>query len=64
MSKKKQSFLARMLNITEKAGNALPHPATLFLIFALLALVFSWLAWLVDWSAIHPGTKEEINPAA
>jgi aminobenzoyl-glutamate transport protein len=62
MSKKKQSFLARMLNVTEKAGNALPHPATLFLIFALLALVFSWLAWLVDWSAIHPGTKEEINP--
>jgi len=46
MSKKKQSFLARMLNVTEKAGNALPHPATLFLIFALLALVFSWLAWL------------------
>jgi aminobenzoyl-glutamate transport protein len=62
MSKKKQSFLARMLNVTEKAGNALPHPATLFLIFALLALVFSWLAWLIDWSAIHPGTKEEINP--
>jgi len=32
------------------------------LIFALLALVFSWLAWLIDWSAIHPGTNEEISP--
>ncbi len=58
----KPSFLSRILNLTEKAGNALPHPATLFLIFTLLVLVFSWLAWLVDWHAIHPDTNEEIHP--
>ncbi|MBE0638162.1 MAG: AbgT family transporter [Bacteroidales bacterium] len=62
MSKPRQSFLNRMLNVTEKVGNALPHPATLFLIFALLALVFSWLAYITDWSAIHPSTKELIHP--
>jgi aminobenzoyl-glutamate transport protein len=59
MQKNKQSFLTWMLNATEKAGNALPHPATLFLIFALLALVFSMIGAWIGWSAIHPVTSEE-----
>lgn len=62
MTKQRQSILTRVLNITEKVGNALPHPATLFLVFALLALLFSWLAYITDWSAIHPGTNEAIHP--
>jgi len=58
--KRKRSFFDRILNGVEIAGNALPHPATLFLIFALMALVFSWLAHLVDFKAINPATGEMV----
>jgi len=58
---KKRSFVDRLLNATEKVGNALPHPATLFLLFALSVLVFSFIAHLVDWSGVHPGTGEEVH---
>lgn len=58
----KKSLTSRFLNLIEKGGNALPHPATLFAIFALMALVFSALAYWVDWSAIHPATKKIIEP--
>lgn len=52
----------RFLNGVEKVGNALPHPATLFGIMALLVLIFSAIAAATDWTAIHPGTKELIEP--
>lgn len=58
---KKRTFVTRLLNATEKVGNALPHPATLFLLFALSVLVFSLIAHLVDWSGVHPGTGEEVH---
>jgi len=51
-----------MLNWTEKAGNALPHPATLFALFALAALLFSALGHVLGWTAIHPATNEIIRP--
>ncbi len=51
----------KMLNGVEKVGNALPHPATLFGIFALMILILSAVAALFDWHAIHPGTKEIIH---
>ena len=60
--KKKISLFTRMLNYTEWVGNALPHPATLFIIFAAGALVLSWVASIAGWSAIHPGTGEVITP--
>lgn len=60
--KKKTGILERMLNWTERAGNALPHPATLFALFALAALVFSALGHFLGWSAIHPATQEIIRP--
>lgn len=59
---KKVSFFGRFLNFTEKVGNALPNPATLFAIFALLALVLSGVAAFFDWSAIHPTTGRVIDP--
>jgi aminobenzoyl-glutamate transport protein len=52
----------RFLSVVEKVGNALPHPATLFLIFALLILVISYITSLFDLSVIHPGTGETITP--
>ena len=47
----------------EKAGNALPHPAILFAIFALAVLVLSaigsWLGWYGEHEAI--GRREVVN---
>ncbi len=63
MSKKKSgSFLDKVLNVVEKGGNALPHPATLFGLFALATLVLSALASWLGWSAVHPATGEIVNP--
>ncbi len=45
----------------ERGGNALPHPASLFGILALLVLVFSLLGYLLHWHAIHPATGETVN---
>ena len=51
-----------MLNWTERAGNALPHPATLFALFALTALILSAVGHFLQWEVIHPGTQEMIRP--
>ncbi len=51
----------RMLNWTERAGNALPHPATLFGLFALMVLVISAVGHFLGWEVIHPGTKEIVK---
>lgn len=64
MSKSKASsgILQKMLNWTEKAGNALPHPATLFALFALAALVLSAIGFYLGWEVVHPGTNEVVKP--
>src|SRR5690554_3563519 len=59
---KKTSLFQRMLNWTERAGNALPHPATLFALFALGALVISYIGYQLGWEVIHPGTGESVRP--
>lgn len=61
-TKKNTGIFQRMLNWTERAGNALPHPATLFALFALAALVFSAIGFWLGWEVIHPGTKEIVRP--
>lgn len=61
----KQRFtkqLSRILTFIEIAGNKLPHPATIFLIFALSVPVFSLIAHLLQWTTIHPATHEVIKP--
>ncbi|WP_297090840.1 AbgT family transporter [uncultured Draconibacterium sp.] len=55
-------YLARFLNIVEKGGNALPHPATLFAIFAFLVVLLSGFLSLFDIHALHPRTGEMIEP--
>ncbi len=57
-----KGFINRLLNITEKVGNALPHPATLFALFAFMVLIFSGIAHWLNWSAVHPATKELVRP--
>lgn len=59
---KKVGIFQRLLNWTEKAGNALPHPATLFALFAVMALILSWVGHMLGWEAVHPGTKEIVKP--
>ena len=60
-SNKSVGVFQRMLNWTERTGNALPHPATLFAIFALSVLVLSAIASALGWEVIHPGTKEVVK---
>ena len=56
-----RSFLNRFLSVLERGGNALPHPATLFAMFAGAAIVISWVASLFNVSAVHPGTGETVE---
>ncbi len=51
----------RALNLVERAGNRLPDPITLFVVFILLVLVLSRVASALGVSAEHPGTGEEIR---
>ncbi len=57
----KRNPLDIFLNGIERVGNALPHPATLFGLFALIVLVFSAIFSAFNISAIHPGTGEVFN---
>ncbi len=58
----RRSAVNIFLNFVEKIGNALPHPATLFALFALLVIVMSWVVGMFDLSVVHPGTGETIKP--
>ncbi len=51
-----------MLAAIERVGNKLPHPATLFAIFAGGTIVLSGIVGAFDFSVIHPGTNEEVAP--
>lgn len=54
----KKSFINTFLKVVERGGNALPHPATLFGIFALIILVLSAIFGTLGLSADHPITGE------
>jgi len=60
----KGNFINSFLGIIEKVGNALPHPATLFAIFALAVIIISGIASLFNLSVVHPGTGETIKPVS
>ncbi|MDF1548388.1 MAG: AbgT family transporter, partial [Bacteroidales bacterium] len=64
MSKSKMysGIFQRMLNWTERAGNALPHPATLFALFAVFVLILSAIGHALGWEVVHPGTHEIVKP--
>ena len=54
------SRLQRFLNGVERAGNALPHPATLFLALAAAVVVLSWILHTAGVSAVHPGNGKTV----
>lgn len=58
----KSGLLYRFLAAVERAGNALPHPAIMFLFLALFVLGLSFLATTMNFSAIHPVTGAAITP--
>ncbi len=58
----RKSFFNRFLEFVEKVGNALPHPATLFFLFAVFVIILSGIASLFDLSVTHPGTGEIVAP--
>lgn len=54
------SWVNRFLTVVERVGNALPHPATLFVAFAVFVVLLSGLLSGLDLSVIHPGTHQEV----
>ncbi|HYN85257.1 MAG TPA: AbgT family transporter [Pyrinomonadaceae bacterium] len=57
----RESAMNRFLSFIERAGNILPHPATLFIILALFVVVLSAITSAAGVSVVHPGTKEVIK---
>lgn len=45
----------------ERAGNALPHPALLFGLFALITLIISCIGGWLGWSGVHPATGAQVE---
>lgn len=56
--------MGRFLSLIERVGNALPHPSTLFFLFAILVIVLSEVATWFGLTAVHPVTKEVIEPVS
>jgi aminobenzoyl-glutamate transport protein len=50
-----------MLAAVERGGNALPHPATLFALLALIVIVASWLASQAGLEVKHPTTGDTVR---
>lgn len=51
----------RLMKSIERVGNALPHPAALFGIFALITLLFSAIGYWLNWSGANPANGESIQ---
>lgn len=60
MGNENNTAVNRMLGAIERVGNKLPHPATLFAMFALAIIVISGIAAWFNVSAVHPGTGERV----
>jgi len=55
-------LVSRFLGFVERAGNALPHPATLFALLASLVVFFSWLLAKLNVTVEHPKDGSLIEP--
>ncbi|MGL4730975.1 MAG: AbgT family transporter, partial [Clostridium sp.] len=54
-----KSFIDKFLNIIEKGGNALPHPATLFAILAVVVIIISGIGGALGWSVDFVGINSK-----
>lgn len=57
---KNTSILDRFLSTVERVGNALPAPAFLFALLAVIVLCVSALGSVLGWSGINPGNGDVI----
>ncbi|MDM7924166.1 MAG: AbgT family transporter [Pyrinomonadaceae bacterium] len=60
-STEKLPLVYRILGRIEAVGNMLPHPATLFVILAVLVVVISAITAGMGVSVTHPGTGKEVK---
>jgi len=56
-----EKALNKFITIVEKGGNALPHPAALFGIIALITLLISAIGYYLGWQGANPATGETIK---
>jgi aminobenzoyl-glutamate transport protein len=56
-----RTFFERQLARVERWGNLLPHPATLFLLLAVLVVLLSWLLSSAGVSVEHPVTQKAVG---
>lgn len=56
-----EKTLNRFINVVEKGGNALPHPAVLFGIIGLITLVISAIGSFFEWQGVNPANGETIK---
>ena len=57
----KTSFFNKVLNLIESAGNKLPDPVTLFLIFCVFVIIISDIVANAGVSVVHPSTKKVVT---
>ena len=57
----KRSFLDRMLDAVERAGNKLPNPITMFLGLAVIVVLVSALCSALGVKALNPATNEWVE---
>lgn len=56
-----ERFLNKFINVVEKGGNALPHPAVLFGIFGLITVVVSAIGNWLGWQGINPANGQIVS---
>ncbi len=56
------TLLTRVLGAVERVGNALPHPATIFALLAVLVVVLSWLLDAMGVTVVHPKDGSIVVP--
>lgn len=61
MKQKFENLLNKFIGLIEKGGNALPHPAALFGIIALVTLVISGVGAWLGWEGVNPANGETIR---
>ena len=62
--KPRRDYFSLFLSTVERVGNLLPHPATLFLLFALAIIVISAVAANMNLEVVHPGTGATVKPVS
>lgn len=63
LSASSETRFQRALNRVERVGNALPHPATLFLGLSVLVVVVSWALHQAGLQVVHPVTGKTVVTA-